>query len=102
MREAVISMDAIHSVSEFSREPEEYIKRLKATGKPEILTINGKAEIIIQDARAYEDMVTLLDSLEKTTLAAKEHEEGKGIAADDAFCALTCKRIGGKFPDADI
>ena len=94
-------MDAIHPISDFSRKPDEYIKRLKATGKPEILTVNGKAEVIIQDARAYEDMVNLLDSLEKTALAAREHEEGKGIAADDAFCALS-KRIAGKFPDADL
>ena len=94
-------MDAIHPISDFSRKPDEYIKRLKATGKPEILTVNGKAEVIIQDARAYEDMVNLLDSLEKTATAVKEHEEGKGIAADDAFCALS-KRIAGKFPDADL
>ncbi len=94
-------MDAIHPISDFSRKPDEYIKRLKATGKPEILTVNGKAEVIIQDVRAYEDMMNLLDSLEKTYLGAREHEEGKGIAADDAFCALS-KRIGGKFPDADL
>ena len=94
-------MDTVNPVSEFSRKPEEYIKRLKATGKPEILTVDGKAELIIQDARAYEDMMNLLDSLEKTALAAREHEEGKGIAADDAFCALS-KRIAGKFPDADV
>ena len=72
----MFSMDTVHPVSDFSREPEEYIKRLKATGKPEILTVNGKAEVIIQDARAYEDMINLLDSLEKTALAAREHEEG--------------------------
>ena len=94
-------MDTVSPVSEFSSEPEEYVKRLKATGKPELLTVNGKAEVIIQDARAYEDMVNLLDSLEKTATAVKEHEEGKGIAADDAFCALS-KRIVGKFPDADL
>ena len=94
-------MDTVHPFSDFSRKPEEYIKRLKATGKPEILTVNGKAEVIIQDARAYEDMVNLLDTLEKTALAAREHEEGKGIAADDAFCTLS-KRIAGKFPDADL
>lgn len=97
----MFSMDTVHPISDFSRKPEEYIKRLKATGKPEILTVNGKAEVIIQDARAYEDMMNLLDSLAKTAHAAREHEEGKGIAADDAFCALS-KRIDGKFPDANI
>ena len=97
----MFSKDTVNSVSEFSRKPEEYIKRLKATGRPEILTVDGKAEVIIQDAQAYEDMMNLLHSLEKTALAAKEHEEGKGIAADDAFCALS-NRIAGKFPNADL
>ena len=45
--------------------------------------------------------MNLLDSLEKTDLGVREHEEGKGIAADDAFCTLS-KRIAGKFPDADL
>ena len=45
-------MNAINPVSDFSRKPAEHIKRLKETGKPEILTVNGKAELVIQDARA--------------------------------------------------
>ena len=59
----MISMDTVSLVSDFSSDPEEYVKRLKTTGKSEFLTINGKDEVIIQDARAYEDMVNVLDSL---------------------------------------
>ena len=43
----MFSMDAIYPVSDFSRKPAEHIKRLKETGLPEILTVNGKAEIVI-------------------------------------------------------
>ena len=35
-------MNAINPVSDFSRKPAEHIKRLKETGKPEILTVNGE------------------------------------------------------------
>ena len=94
-------MDAIHPVSDFSRKPAEHIKRLKETGKPEILTVNGKAELVIQDARAYEEMVDLLGTLEKIAKAAKAHDEGKGIPAKEAFSTLR-ERISNKYPDADL
>jgi prevent-host-death family protein len=81
----MFKMDAIHPVSDFSRKPAEHIKRLKKTGLPEILTVNGKAEIVIQDAKAYEKMVELLDSLEKIARAAKSHDEGKGIPVNEFF-----------------
>ncbi|NEO36617.1 MAG: type II toxin-antitoxin system Phd/YefM family antitoxin [Moorea sp. SIOASIH] len=81
----MFTMDAIYPVSDFSRKPAEHIKRLKATGKPEILTVNGKAEIVIQDAKAYEEMVDLLETLKKIATAAKAHDEGKGIPADEFF-----------------
>ncbi len=81
----MFKMDAIHPVSDFSRKPAEHIKRLKKTGLSEILTVNGKAEIVIQDAKAYEKMVELLDSLEKIARAAKSHDEGKGIPVNEFF-----------------
>jgi len=81
----MFTMDAIHPVSDFSRKPAEHIKRLKETGKSEILTVNGKAELVIQSAKAYEEMVELIGTLEKIARAAKEHDEGKGIPIDDFF-----------------
>ncbi len=81
----MFTIDSIHPVSDFSRRPTEHIKRLKETGEPEILTINGKAELVIQDARAYEKMADLLESLEKIALAAKEHDEGKATPVNEFF-----------------
>lgn len=77
------AIDDIHPVSDFSRKPAEHIKRLKETKEPEILTVNGKAEIVIQDAKAYEQMVDLIDSLEKIARSAKEHDEGKAQSASE-------------------
>ena len=81
----MFTMDSIHPVSDFSRKPAEHIKRLKETGRPEILTVNGKAELVIQSAKAYEEMVDLLGTLEKIARAAKEHDEGRGIPVDEFF-----------------
>ncbi len=87
----MFTMDSIHPVSDFSRKPAEHIKRLKETGRPEILTVNGKAEVVIQSAKAYEEMVDLIGTLEKIARAGKEHDEGQGIPVDEFFRAFEKK-----------
>jgi len=54
----------IHTVTEFSRKPAEHIKRLSKSKRPEILTVNGKASVVIQDAETYEKMAELADYAE--------------------------------------
>ncbi|HHW79165.1 MAG TPA: hypothetical protein GX399_19365, partial [Xanthomonadaceae bacterium] len=39
----------------------------------------------IQSAKAYEEMVDLIGTLEKIARAAKEHDEGQGIPVDEFF-----------------
>ncbi len=51
----------IHTVTDFSRKPAEHIKRLAETKRPEILTVNGKAAVVVQDAETYERMAELAD-----------------------------------------
>ena len=54
----------IHTVTDFSRKPAEHIKRLSESKRPEILTVNGKAAVVIQDAKTYERMAELADYAE--------------------------------------
>ena len=54
----------IHTVTEFSRKPAEHIKRLNRSKRPEILTVNGKAAVVVQDAATYEKMAELADYAE--------------------------------------
>lgn len=54
----------IHTVTEFSRKPAEHIKRLNESKRPEILTVNGKAAVVVQDAETYERMVELAEYAE--------------------------------------
>jgi len=97
----MFTMDAIHPVSDFSRKPAEHIKRLKETGLPEILTVNGKAEIVIQDAKAYEEMVNLLETLKTIASASQAHDKGEVVSANEAFKTLR-ERITNKYPDVKI
>jgi len=51
----------IHTVAEFSRKPAEHIKRLSESKRPEILTVNDKPAVVVQDAETYEKMAKLAD-----------------------------------------
>ncbi len=46
-------MPDIRSLSHFLENPSEIVAQLKRTGEPVVLTIDGKAELVIQDVAAY-------------------------------------------------
>jgi prevent-host-death family protein len=54
-----ISRD-IHSISDFKRKTPDFVKQLKKTGKPVVLTMNGRARVVIQDADSYQDLLDLI------------------------------------------
>jgi PHD/YefM family antitoxin component YafN of YafNO toxin-antitoxin module len=47
----------IHSLTDFQRNAKEHIDRLKRTGQPEVLTINGQAEVVVQSPQAYQELL---------------------------------------------
>ena len=59
----------IRSLSDFKRNTVELLDRLRKTGHPLVLTINGKAEVVVQDAAAYQ---ALLDRVEAATSAHRK------------------------------
>ncbi len=54
----------IYTVTEFSRKPMEHIERLSESKRPEILTVDGKAAVVVQDAETYEKMAALAEYAE--------------------------------------
>ena len=81
----------IHSLTDFKRKTTEFLRRLKETGHPVVLTINGKAELVVQDAASYQRLFELAERLE-TIEAVKESlasiDRGEGRPMDDVFDAL--------------
>lgn len=49
----MIELKNIHSLSDFKRNAKEFIERIKSTQSPMVLTVNGKAEVVVQDAHAF-------------------------------------------------
>ena len=54
----------IHSLSEFKRNTPGLLKQMRESGHPVVLTINGKAEIVVQDAASYQKLLDQLDELQ--------------------------------------
>ncbi len=59
---ATIRAEDIGSLTDFQRNTQAHLKRLKRTGRAELLTVNGKAVVVVQHASAY---LRLIESLEK-------------------------------------
>jgi prevent-host-death family protein len=49
----------IQSLTNFRRKSGEFLKEMKKSKRPVVLTVNGKAEAVVQDAESYQ---RLLDS----------------------------------------
>ncbi|MEB3190008.1 MAG: type II toxin-antitoxin system Phd/YefM family antitoxin [Snowella sp.] len=54
----------IQSLSTFKRNTNELIIQMKETGNPVVLTVNGKAELVVQDAESYQKLLNSIEYLE--------------------------------------
>ncbi|MGQ0562840.1 MAG: type II toxin-antitoxin system Phd/YefM family antitoxin [Gemmatimonadota bacterium] len=61
----------ICALSDFTRNARSHAERLRRTQRPEVLTLNGSAELVVQNAAAYQTLLDRLDELE-TLLALDE------------------------------
>jgi prevent-host-death family protein len=82
----MISLKDIESLTAFKRNTNEYVKRIKESGSPLVLTVNGRAELVVQDAESYQRMLELLDRAE-TIEAVREGLEsvraGRTMSLDE-------------------
>ena len=58
----MLNLQDIYSLSDFQRHTKRYIERLRQNHNPAVLTVNGKAALVVQDAESYQQV---LDELEQ-------------------------------------
>ena len=51
----------IRPLTEFKRDTARFVSRLKDTGRPSVLTVNGRPELVVMDARAWQDVQEQLE-----------------------------------------
>jgi prevent-host-death family protein len=54
----------IKSLSTFKRHTAKVVRQLKQTGQPVVLTVNGKAELVVQDAESYQKLLEAKERME--------------------------------------
>jgi len=54
----------IQSLSTFKRDTAKIVRQLKKTGQPVVLTVNGKAQLVVQDAESYQKLLEAQDRME--------------------------------------
>ncbi len=84
----MIAIEDIRSLTDFQRNTKSHLKRLKSTGRPEVLTVNGKAELIVQNAAAYEETLDAIRGIQRGLDAMKE---GTGKSFRQAFEEIRVK-----------
>jgi prevent-host-death family protein len=75
----------IHSLTTFKRNSSGLMKRMRKTGRPLILTVNGKAEVVLLDAKDYQQVADHLDAIANIRQGLLEAERGQGQPAKQVF-----------------
>lgn len=87
----------IDSLTNFKRGTPAYLARLRKSGQPVVLTVNGKAQVVVQDAAAYQKLVAAAARTEREELVAAVREgledvkAGRTMPARSALKALAKK-----------
>ena len=86
----------IMSLSTFKRDSNKVMRQMKKTKQPVVLTVNGKAAVVVQDAESYQKLLELKERSEvveilRHRLASRSRKKGR--PAEDFFNEFFARRI---------
>lgn len=72
----------IMSLSTFKRDSNKVMRQMKKTKEPVVLTVNGKAAVVVQDAESYQKLLELKEQSEvveilRQRLASRSRKKGR-------------------------
>ena len=73
------------------RATHELLRQLKASGHPVVLTVNGKAELIVQDAASHQKLVEIAErteELESLRVSVEEMKAGESRPIEEMFAEM--------------
>ncbi|MBI3418784.1 MAG: type II toxin-antitoxin system Phd/YefM family antitoxin [Proteobacteria bacterium] len=77
----MLNLDDIHPLTDFLRNTKTYGRRLKKTGRPTVLTVNGEAEFVVLHPLSYQ------------RLAAKAARRNDYAALDRSIADMKAGRV---------
>ncbi|GAC1333845.1 MAG: hypothetical protein NVSMB14_00800 [Isosphaeraceae bacterium] len=81
----------IDSLSNFKQNTSEFLRQLKESGNPVFLTIDGKAELVVQDTDSYRKLIERIERaewIEAIRISIEEMRAGKGIPAEEVLAEM--------------
>jgi len=90
----MLNIRNIFPLSDFQRNAKEFILQMQESHKPIVLTVNGKASVVMQDAESYQDLLNELElarSVSAIRQSMQETAEGKDVSAVEGLQMLRAK-----------
>ena len=82
-----VSVHNIRSLTDFRRHTKDFVEELQKSKHPMVLTVNGEAAVIVQDARAFQDIQDKVNQLEEELARLKfealRYEVQRGVDQAD-------------------
>jgi len=78
----------IRPLTTFRRRSSQFLKQIKKSKRPVVLTVNGKAAAVVQDAEAYQrllDIAARADAREGIRQGLEDARKGRSRPADEFF-----------------
>ena len=82
----MIPLTNIHPLTDFKRKTTEFRRRLKKSGQPEVLTVEGRPELVIQDVASYQRILEAVDraeAIEGVRRGLESMKRGEGRPVED-------------------
>ena len=79
------------SLTDFKNHTPEFLQQLKDSGEPVVLTIDGKAELVVQDAESYQKPLDIADEakvLDGIRRGLEDVNAGRTQPLDEAFAEI--------------
>ncbi len=78
----------VQAMSAFKRDMARFLERLRESGRPLVLTKNGKADFVVLTAPEFQRLWDLAGQMEELVAIRRgldEADAGKGLPLDEAF-----------------
>jgi prevent-host-death family protein len=84
----------IYSLTDFKQNAQEHLARLRTTGRPEVLTVNGKAEAVVMTPETYDRLMDMAvgDVRAKIAVGLNQARAGQLIDGEAALKARRARR----------
>ena len=90
----MLNVNDICSLTDFQRNTKDHIRALKRSRRPKVLTVNGAAEVVVQEAGAYQELLDLAEkarTMDAIREGIHEYRQGKARPISEAIAHLERK-----------